>query len=130
MYEEGFKEKSWSYKLLNPINAEFSTVIICMFYAMFLEKKLLMKALGIMYQPDIQIFHSLASFCGFLFFISSMAFCLFDDELVFPIPTYLVYNLCLLGPVLVVSIRIIVSNPDDLRPGLQLDQQQPAHKVD
>ena len=59
-----------------------------------------------------------------------MAFCLFDDELVFPIPTYLVYNLCLLGPVLVVSIRIIVSNPDDLRPGLQLDQQQPAHKVD
>ena len=65
VYEEGFKEKSWSYKLLNPSSAEFSTVIICMFYAMFLEKKLLMKALGIMYQPDIQIFHSLAFFVAF-----------------------------------------------------------------
>ena len=66
---------------LQALNAEFSSVMICVFYAMFSEKKNVEGGT----RNEIPARHSniplIGLFCGFLFFIFSIAFCLFDEDL-------------------------------------------------
>merc|ERR1719233_367812 len=104
--------------------------MICVFYAMFSQKKTVEEGTRIKVPTRHSNIPLIGLLSGLLFFILAVAFCLFDEQLKFPFPTFLVYTLCLLALILLIFIKMIFIESKDPRHGVEDEQEQPSHEVD
>ena len=129
-YEETFKVKQWGYKLLSLIAAEFCITMVCVFFAMYSEEETVSDETQCLRPLRHKNIPLLGLFFGFLFFIVSIAFCMVDDQLKYPVEMDMIYNIFLLVIIAVIFIKLFFIKLKNDRSDNHKDFQQNSNYID